>query len=196
MSDFSAVRAATETLQVLLQTNITNSTDPQLSGVPIDLRSPKEMRHASATGISLWLYRVTRDPDLLNRPPDRTTPNLQPWPALPVHLYYLITPMMATTEDKQTLLGRVLQVFNDYSIIQGADLQGTLAQNDQELRVTLEALTHDEISRIWMALEEHYDLSVTYEVQVISIDSDREPLQTMAVLHKSARYAQILSESR
>jgi hypothetical protein len=196
MSDFSAVRAATETLQALLKTNITDSTDPQLAGVPIDLRSPKEMRQASATGVSLWLYRVTRDPDLLNRPPDRTSPNVQPRPGLPIHLYYLVTPMTTATEDKQTLLGRVLQVLNDYAIIQGADLQGTLAQNDQELRVTLETLTHDEISRIWMALEEHYDLSVTYEVQVVTIDSDLEPLQTMAVLHKSGRYAQILSESQ
>jgi Pvc16 N-terminal domain len=194
MSDFSAVRAATETLQVLLKANITNSTDPQLAGVPIDLRSPKEMRQASATGISLWLYRVTRDPDLLNRPPDRIPPNLQQMPGLPIHLFYLITPMMAATEDKQTLLGRVLQVFNDYAIIQGADLQGTLIGNDQGLRVSLEMLTHDEISRIWMALDEHYDLSVTYAVQVVTIDSDREPLQTTPVLHKTTHYAQILNE--
>jgi hypothetical protein len=194
MSDFSAVRAATETLQVLLQANITNSTDPQLTGVPIDLRSPKEMRQANATGVSLWLYRVTRDPDLLNRPPDRISANLQQMPGLPIHLFYLITPMMAVTEDKQTLLGRVLQVFNDYATIQGADLQGTLVGSDQGLRVTLEMLTHDEISRIWMALEEHYDLSITYAVQVVTIDSDREPLQSMPVLHKTTRYAQILSE--
>jgi hypothetical protein len=195
MSDFSAVRAATRTLQVLLQTGITNSPDPQLAGVPIDLRSPKEMRVASATGVSLWLYRVTRDPDLLNRRPDRTSPKLQPWPGLPIHLFYLVTPMMAVTEDKQTLLGRVLQVFNDFSIIQGADLQGTLALNNQELRVTLETLTHDEISRIWTALQEHYDLSITYAVQVVTIDSEREALEGPAVLHRRNSYAQIVSET-
>jgi hypothetical protein len=195
MSDFSAVRAATETLKVLLQTNITNSSDPQLAGIPIDLRSPKEMRQANATGVSLWLYRVTRDPDLLNRRPDRISFDQQPWPALPVHLFYLLTPMMTAPEDQQTLLGRVLQVLNDYSIIQGADLQGTLASGDQELRVTLETLSHDEISRIWTALEEHYDLSVTYAVQVVSIDSDREPLKSPPALVKRTRYAQIVKES-
>jgi len=194
MSDFSAVRAATETLKTLLQTFITNSTEPQLTGIPIDLRSPKEMRKASSSGVSLWLYRIARDPDLLNRPAARPSPNIQTQPGLPIHLFYLVTPMLAVTEDNQTVLGRVLQVFNDYSTIQGADLQGTLAQDNQALHVTLEALSHDEIARIWMALEEHYDLSVTYAVQVVTIDSDKEPLEGSTVLHKRIHYAQILSE--
>jgi hypothetical protein len=194
MSDFSAVRAATETLKTLLQTFITNSKDPQLTGIAIDLRSPKEMRKASSSGVSLWLYRIARDPDLLNRPPVRPSPNIQTQPGLPLHLFYLVTPMLAVTEDNQTVLGRVLQVFNDYSTIQGADLQGTLAQDNQALHVTLEALSHDEIARIWMALEEHYDLSVTYAVQVVTIDSDKEPLEGSAVLHKRIHYAQVLGE--
>ena len=75
MSDFTAVRAVTETLFGILQAGITNSADPELQGVPIDLRSPKEMREANGvTGVSLWLYRITRDADSLNLPPERILP--------------------------------------------------------------------------------------------------------------------------
>ena len=40
MSDFTVIRAASDTLKSILETGITNSPDPQLNGVPIDLRSP------------------------------------------------------------------------------------------------------------------------------------------------------------
>src|SRR2546429_3690064 len=121
MSDFTVIRDACDTLKSILETGITNSPDPQLNGVPIDLRSPKEMREDNnASGISLWLYRVGRDADLLNRPPERISPNQFRRSSLPVRLYYLVTPLVAKPEDRQTLLGRVLQLLNDHTQLLGA----------------------------------------------------------------------------
>jgi hypothetical protein len=59
MSDFTAIRAVTDTLRSVLNTGITLSADAQLSGIGIDLRSPKEIREANVSGISLWLYRAS-----------------------------------------------------------------------------------------------------------------------------------------
>src|SRR5689334_19095987 len=117
MSDFTVLRAVSITLRDLLQANITNSSEPQLSGVAIDLRSPKEMQEQNnAQGISLWLYRVTRNPDTLNRPPVRIAPDKALVPALPIDLYYLVTPIVRDPITKQILLGKILQVFNDHAI--------------------------------------------------------------------------------
>jgi hypothetical protein len=194
MSDFTAIRAVTKTLESSLTRNITNSPDPQLNGVPIDLRSPKEMRLAGASGISLWLYRVTRDPDLLNRPGARPAFGQILHQPLPIHLFYLVTPLTARPEDRQVLLGKVLQVFNDQAILRGSDLQDTLKGSAEELRMTLETLTLEELTRIWYSLQEPYDLSVTYAVQVISIESDLEPIEAAPVLSKRTTYSQILSD--
>jgi Pvc16 N-terminal domain len=196
MSDFTAVRAVTETLYGILQAGITNSADPQLQGVPIDLRSPKEMREANGvTGVSLWLYRITRDSDFLNLPPERISPNQYRRSALPLHLYYLVTPLVTKPEDRQTLIGRVLQLFNDNSTLSGATLADSLAGSRETFRVTLETLTLEELTRIWHSLAEPYDLSVSYEVQVVSIDSDLEAVEAQPVLVRQAGYAQIVGNS-
>jgi len=196
MSDFTAVRAVTETLFGILQAGITNSADPELQGVPIDLRSPKEMREANGvTGVSLWLYRITRDADSLNLPPERISPDQYRRPALPLHLYYLVTPLVTKPEDRQTLIGRVLQLFNDNSTLSGALLADSLAGSQEAFRVTLETLTLEELTRVWHSLAEPYDLSVSYEVQVVSIDSDLEAVETQPVLVRQAGYAQIVGNS-
>jgi len=196
MSDFTAVRAVTETLFGILQAGITNSADPQLQGVPIDLRSPKEMREDNgATGVSLWLYRITRDADFLNRPPERISPNQYRRSALPLHLYYLVTPLVVKPEDRQTLIGRVLQLFNDNSTLSGALLADSLAGSPEAFRVTLETLTLEELTRVWHSLAEPYDLSVSYEVQVVTIDSDLEAVEAQPVLVRQAGYAQIVGNS-
>jgi hypothetical protein len=196
MSDFTVVKAVTDTLKQILVDGVTNSPDPQLNGIPIDLRSPKEMREANnATGISLWLYRITRDPDRLNDRPERISPTQIRRAALPVHLYYLVTPLVVNPTDRQTLIGRVLQLFNDHAILRGADLQDSLTGSAEEFRVTLETLTLEELTRVWFSLSEPYDLSVSYEVQVVTIDSDLEAVQSSSVVARNTGYAQIVGSS-
>lgn len=195
MSEYTAISEASRSLQNLLQATITHSTDPQLRNTRIDLRSPKEMLNGgnnASEGISLWLYRVTRNAELTNRPPRRITVNQFALPALPLNLYYLVTPVFDDPLSKQILLGRVLQVFHDHAILRGNDLTQPL-QLDTELRVTLESLTLDELSQVWQALQDPYQLSVTYLVQLVSLDADQEPTQSSPVLSKETTYTQILS---
>jgi hypothetical protein len=131
--------------------------------------------------------------EMLNEPPERRSATQMARTPLPVLLHYLVTPMAADPLTCQTLLGRVLQVFNDRSILRGADLQGTLQNSTEQLRVNLEALTLEELSLVWEALGEPYQLSVTYLVQVAKIDSDLELTKSSPVLEKEATYSQILS---
>jgi hypothetical protein len=197
MSEFTAVCAVSATLQKLLTQHITDDPDPQLKGVPIELISPKELRDATKpptppNGISLWLYRIARNAELLNQPPERVDDQVLRHP-LPIDLYYLVAPITATPESEQTLLGRVLQVFNDHSRLLGADLQDDLADEDTELQLTLETLTLEELTRVWNALDEPYQLSVSYRVQVVNISSGHQPYLMAPVHTRQTRYDEILT---
>jgi len=194
VSDFRVIRAVSETMKSMLEQTITNSAEPDLKTIPVNLHSPKEMRQDGKSGISLWLYRVMRDSELLNTMPDRTDAGRVRRPGLPIHLYYLVTPLVQNPEDRHTLLGRILQTFNDHAVLRGADLTGTLKNSTEQLRVTLETLTLEELTRIWVSLSETYDVSVTYEVQVVTIDSDLEDIEAPPVVVKRPRYAEIVGE--
>jgi hypothetical protein len=192
MSDFTAIRAVSHTLKEILKQAITDDSDPQLNGVLVDLRSPKELAEHSTTVVSLWLYRITRDPDLLNRPGARPAPNQRVNQPLPIHLYYLITPISTQPDDEQALLGRILQALNDHAIVKGSDLQDSLTGSDDQFRVAFETLTLEELTRIWHSLEEPYRPSLTYVVQVVNIDSDLEPAEVPPVKVREAQYAEVV----
>jgi hypothetical protein len=190
MSDPTAVLATGQTLKKLLDLAITASTDPEIPHVATTLASPRDVRASTSTttpasALSVWLYQVRRNPDLLNEPPRRISPTEVLAPELPIDLYYLLTPIYTSTEGEQALLGTVLQTFNDNAIVTGSDLAAPLDPTTDQLRVSLEALTLEEITRVWMALEEPYQLSVSYHVQLVQISSAREPLMGPPVLTRT-----------
>lgn len=196
MSRYDALQGISLTLQNLLETHITDSTDPGLQGVPIFLRSPREMRGnddlQGVNGVSLWLYRTERFAYTLNKPPVREAADRLQREPLPVNLYYLVTPVTENPSDEQLLLGKVLEVFNDHQTLRGPVLQGGLEGGDEELRLTLEPLTLEELTRVWDALKEPYSLSMSYLVQTVDIDSAREPRAVAPVLERRSRYDQIV----
>jgi hypothetical protein len=193
MSDYNVIGAASSTIQDLLNRNITLPLGP-LHNVTIHLQSPPEVKELGLTGVSVWLYKVSRMSEMLNMPPERISSTQLNRTPLPLQLYYLVTPLMDDPLARHTVLGRILQVFNDFSILRGTDLRGVLAGTSEQLRVNLEALTIEELSLIWEALAEPYQLSITYLVQVVKIDSDRESLRYSPVLERDATASLILSE--
>jgi len=196
MSDYTVISAVSRSLRHILRQDITDSADPQLHGTEVYLLSPKEMQDAGdSSGISVWLYKVSRMAEMLNEPPERIVANQIVRTPLPVLLYYLITPVTKDPLGRHTLLGKVLQIFNDNSILRGADLHGVLKGTTEQLRINLEALSLEELSLVWEALSEPYQLSVTYLVQVVKIDSERAPVNSSPVVEKKARYSEIISVS-
>jgi hypothetical protein len=192
MSAYTAIKAASQTMQAILQSAL-DLEFPGALHVPVSLKTPKEMRNQK--GLSVWLYRVVRNEFLLNQPPMRLDPLRYRRTPLPVNLHYLVTPLMADdSETEQQVLGKVLQVFYDHPIARGIDLKGGLDTATVELRVTLETLTLEEITRVWHALQSQagYQLSVSYEVQVIEIDSALAPDLAPPVIELEPRYEQIM----
>ena len=191
MSANTAIKATSLTLQKLLQDAINSEFPPK--GPDVLLNTPKEMK--AGKGVSLWLYRVVRDEFLTNQPPERIRPNEQRRTPLPVRLHYLVTPLMDDDpETEQQVLGKVLQVLYDHPILRGVDLQGGLDPATVELRVFLETLSLEEITRVWNALNSDtgYQLCVSYEVQVVEIESALPPDSVIPVIELDTRYHQII----
>jgi hypothetical protein len=185
---YTALTAASNTLAEYLRQDLKadanlaalfNSTDG--GTMVVSLNTPQEMTENKTEGLSVWLYRIIRDEQVLNCPPERIDRNRFRRTSLPFRLHYLMTPIVkksevySSPETEQTILGKVLQVFYDHPKFRGGDLRGDFQGTTVELTVRLEPLKLEEITRMWDALDRSYQLSVSYEVSVVKIDSLREP---------------------
>jgi uncharacterized protein DUF4255 len=180
---YTALNATSQTIQNFLETRL-RIEDPlrtsfTVGGMVVSLHTPREMADRPAEGLSVWLYRVIRDDQRLNDPPTRIGPTQTRPAPLPLRLHYLMTPVTDPTTGnpltEQLILGRVLQAFHSHSVLRGSDLQAEFTGTETELKMRLEPLSLEEITRVWEALEGSYQLSVSYEVSIVNIDSDLEP---------------------
>ena len=126
--------------------------------------------------LSLWLYQVSENEYLRNRPQAVASDGTLRRPPLALSLNYLVTPVAkpgpgsggppAAELHSQELLGKVLETFHDNAII--ALVDGAVAE---ELHLALCRMTIVELSEVWEALRQPYRLSVCYRVNVARIDS-------------------------
>lgn len=197
---YTALRASSRTVAKFLEARF--QADPLLSGffgggMVVSLATPQEMNEKPAEGLSVWLYRIIRDDQRLNDPPVRISPTELRAPPLPVRLHYLMTPVTneqtGDPETEQLILGKVLQLFHSHPVLAGADLQAEFAGTEVELRVRLEPLMLEEITRVWEALDGSYQLSVSYEVSVVNIMPELEPEQVSPVTISLPEHGLIVS---
>ena len=192
----TALRATSLSLQAYLLRGLLDDLDlrplfDQVLGgtMTISLNTPPEMRATALQGISLWLYRVERDDQRLNAPPTRPTPSQLLRAPLPLRLHYLVTPLVtidpafpqASPAREQELLGKVLQLVHQAPIVRGTDLIDTLTGSDSQIAVRLETMSLEEITRVWNALQQPYELSASFEVTLAFISPLLQPAQAWPV---------------
>jgi hypothetical protein len=202
---YTSLRATSQTLAAYLRQQF--AADPRLrslfhpgsgGSMQVSLNTPKEMADNHVQGLSIWLYRLVRDEERLNAPPQRLDPEMLLRPPLPLRLHYLMTPITAERAQnavtEQEILGKVLQLFHDQPSLRGTLLQDELAGTDVELNIRLESMSLDETSRVWEALEGSYQLSVSYEVSVVEIASALEPEHVRPIRIALPEYGLIVGE--
>jgi hypothetical protein len=190
MSDFAAIRSISESLRILIETHIV------MAGVTVSEESPAQMIENGTNGISVWLYRVTRNEFVRNSPPSRRAINQLERQPFPVDLHYLLSFFMPDIRDEQLLLGGVLQLFHDFPVLRGTDLRGSLTGEDSEYKIHFETLTLEELTRVWNALQQPYRTSISYLVQIIEIESALDPVQIQPVTNRQITSAQIVESTK
>lgn len=188
------IRDVSRTLLDLLKAN--------LPGVAIDLLSPK---HPGANRLTLFLYKVLENPDFKNagHPALTTAPDgklIEIRSPLTVDLYYLLSAHSGSSNllEAHTALSRAMRVFYDNGVLQGSLLRSDDPSKglteDAILRLTLNPLTMEDMTRIWgLFPDTPYEISVTYLVTPVAIESTRQD-QSAPVVDQFHEHGQLGAE--
>jgi Pvc16 N-terminal domain len=183
-----AIAATTATLQGILSEG--------LGGLNVTIR-PLDTARNNTTGdqINLFLYQVLPDAAWRNMDiPRRVRPGETAPPPLPLTLYYLITAFGEDNDNdikSHALLGKAMSVLHDYPVI-GADKikknidseTANLEEQAERVRITLQPLTFEEISKLWTTFQTHYRTSAAYQVSVVLIESTLSSKTPLPVLRR------------
>jgi hypothetical protein len=201
MSDFRAIGGVSATLQTLLQDRM--ELPDGVSSVPVTVGPPPftakdNEQHTEDPRVNLFLYRVTENGYLQNQEiPGRGSPGAFGHPPLSLNLHYLVTgygtiqvigdngTLLFDDTTAHFLLGSAMRVLHDVPIVTdvvttvrppsgSAVLHESLLDAFERVRLSLEPLTLEDITKVWTALALRYRLSAAYVVNVVQIESQRK----------------------
>lgn len=186
MSQYPVIHAVDETLRSLIADHL-DTTSKQILTEPalqISFKPPHRLitdNTPTKTHLSLFLYRVVENGEVKNRSLEQKNGDRLQYPPLALNLFYLITPLIKDNENDEEapknahkLLGKVMQIFYDHASVKGTDLKGLLQNTAEEFRIILNPISMEDMTKLWSSFMRPYYLSVSYEVKVVYIDSERE----------------------
>jgi hypothetical protein len=190
MSDYAVIAELGDALVSRLYTEL--NADPQIRGLidsedRISLESPAQLESDNSVRLSMYLYRILEDPYMKNRYPISGTGGKQQKTPLTLDLYYLLTPLVGTPREQQIVLGKAMQTLYDLPVLESQDFQGPPANTGEQVRLVLNPVSLEELTRVWQALEIPYRLSVCYIARVAIVDSQLEQFY-QPVVAKQIRY--------
>ena len=194
MTDFQGIGAVSASLRRLLEdrVQIPAGAEPIFFTVGPP-RSEAVDGSPERSRVNLFLYRVTENGALANQElPGRASSNGYGHPPLSVDLHYLVTAYGSTAIDDDfvdetrahLLLGSAMRVLHDYPVIT-EDLRTARApQNEpildpvlvgqlESVKLTLDPVSLEDLSKVWTALTLPYRASAAYRVTVVQIESRR-----------------------
>jgi Pvc16 N-terminal domain len=188
MSEYSVIAELGDSLVSLLFAEM--NADPQIRGLidseaRISLQSPAQLENDNSVRLSIYLYRIVENPYMKNRFPIAGNGGKQRKPPLTLDLYYLLTPLVGTPREQQIVLGKAMQALYDRAILESPDLEGSLGESGEEIRVILNSVSLEELTRVWQALEIPYRLSVCYTARVAIMDSEQERFLAPVIYQKT-----------
>jgi hypothetical protein len=172
----SAIRDVGETLVELLKAKLQGLT----AGDLVSLCSPTDAHANSNIRVGVFLYSINPAADYRNELEIPHEEGPIEVAEQPLELYYLITCYRRQGADPtdfvlgaHLLLGQVMQILFDNATLTGSVIKGQMPR-DQELRVTHQPITVEDVTRLWGALPNiALQTSVSYLVSPVRIRSTR-----------------------
>jgi hypothetical protein len=199
VSDFRAIGGVSATLQTLLRDRM--ELPDGMATVPVTVGPPPFSTQdvnprLEPPRLNLFLYRVTENGFLQNQEiPGRSASSGYGHPPLSLNLHYLVSAYgnqeivangatLYDDTDAHFVLGSAMRVLHDVPIVTNSVttlrvpsgvtvLHESLREAFEQLRLSLEPLTLEDITKIWTALALRYRLSAAYLVNVVQIESRR-----------------------
>ncbi len=187
MSNGLAIAAVTATLRSLLSDKL---------GLPdVTARPPDKARDGIAGDqVNLFLYHIQVEPAWRNTGmPRQNKPGETGQPPLPLNLFYLVTALSDEKDEvkNHSLLGRAMGVLHDHPLLDGSEIKDAtqvnvpgsdLHEQIERVRITLQPLPVEEISKLWTAFQTNFRTSAGYQVSVVLIESERAAKTPLPVL--------------
>jgi hypothetical protein len=101
-----------------------------------------------------------------------------------LNLRFLITPTSRIPQLDQLLLGKVMQILGEKPMLRGSDLQGSLNGSGEELKVTLETLSIDDLNKLWGTLDAPHKLCISYSVYPVPLKSEAKQVCDSLIVRK------------
>ena len=178
MATDAVVRDMSDTMVTLLRAGVPPLVNPN----DIFLSTPDDFQAAPGQPtITVFLYRITLNPEMRNGPRRVLPDGRVTRPLLPVDLHFMVTAWARETRDELAIAGRILQVLYDRAELGSADLQGNAWDRDDSVQLVLESLPIEDHYRVWDTTDVPYRLSLTYMARVIGI-APAEALRPAPVL--------------
>jgi hypothetical protein len=190
MSNKLAIAAVTATLRSLLVRGV---------GIPEVTARPLDNARRSATGhqLNLFLYQVLPDAAFRNQDMPQIKLGETGYPPLPLMLYYLLTAYSDDEDDTAAhrLLGQAMGILHDHPLLGAAEIKNAtspivdlaasnLHEQIERVRINLQPLTFEDMSKLWTTFQTHYRVSAAYQVSVVLIESTRPPRTALPVLKR------------
>ena len=174
MADYTALVEAGNALIELLRDNLTP--EPIGNRELISLCSPHESENNQLT---LYLYQVEEDTQGAQSGYYQVSKTVERMRPTSYNLRFLVTahskaPAQLKEADQYRMVGAALQVLRDHPVIDQQYLSGSLAEQNAQIRVTLEKTTQDQLMKIWNNTSTTYKLSFVVLLSGIEIDSRKE----------------------
>jgi hypothetical protein len=199
MSNSLAITAVTKTLQnMLLNRYLADYSAAEVTSIKtefVDIESyevttkpPDKARPTTGNTknqVNLFMYQTTHNPALRNFDmPGQVKKGETGHTPAALDLHYLITTYGKDDDElqAQVVMGQVVRILNDQPLLARSDIQAALVENDlhlqiERVRLTPQALSIEELSKLWSAFQTQYRLSVVYIASVVLIESE-EPART------------------
>lgn len=200
MAGALSIASVTAVLQDLLRNGlITNSEAASIGDVSISALPPDRitMGAEESTQLNLFMYRVAPHSGLRNSAKQKVVAKKetqQDHPRLALDLFYLLTAYGAQDFHAEILLGCAMQLLHKTPIL-SHDMIGTalgstpikkgkrlippaqaalsgssITDQVEQIKITPQFLSFEEMSRVWSALQARYRPSICYQVSAVVID--------------------------
>lgn len=208
MSNPQAIAAVTATLQSLLLQGVTADSD--LADTTVTTQPLDKARDSNnANQLNLFLYQTLPNAAWRNQDmPRQSLPGETSMSPLALRLYYMLTSFGRGNDAAQPfthhLLGKAMSILYDHSVLLPSDIKAATAvslpnsdldQQIERVRITLQPLSVDEISKLWTGFQTQYRLSVAYEATVVLIESSQAAKTPLPVLTRGKGDSGIRSQA-
>jgi Pvc16 N-terminal domain/IPT/TIG domain len=199
MGNFLAIGGVSATLQALLRDRMELPAGMVRTDLLVTVSTPQpedDTQATEPTRVNLFLYRATENGALKNQMiPGQGHPGEYGHPPLSLVLHYMLTAYGATDDAGQVnetrahfLLGSAMRVLHDYPVITDSlttinspptqILHSSLRGEFEHIKICLDPISLEDLSKVWTALTRPYRLSAAYTVSVVQIESRR--IKTLA----------------